>query len=145
MNGRIYMILKDLRSQTWCPIVVITGMVVIFQSHDVLIATAKLLCFGVVMSAAIHATSRSRVWMDDNNESRRGLSSALTRGDDGARRLQHFESAENAAVKQVQIVDWDGYRRIDHDEVARGAMKGKPREKLVGVGRMLDVALPKGS
>lgn len=83
--------------------------------------------------------------MDENAESRRGLSSALVRGHDGAHRLRHLGSAENAAIMQVQIVDWDGYQRIDRDEVARGAMKGKPREKLVDVGRMLDIALPKSS
>lgn len=82
--------------------------------------------------------------MDDNTESRRGLSSASTRGDDGARRLQHLGSAETA-LKKVQIVDWDGYQRIDRHEVAQGAIKGKPREKLVDVERMLDIALPKGS
>lgn len=82
--------------------------------------------------------------MDDNAESR-GLSSVLMGGHDGARRLRHLKSAENAAVKQVQIVDWDGYQRIDRDEVARGVMKGKPREKLVDVGRMLDIAVQKKS
>ena len=66
-------------------------------------------------------------------------------GDDGVHRLRHAKSAENTTVKQVQIVDWNGYQRIDQDEVVRGAMKGKPREKIVDVGRMLDVALSKGS
>lgn len=83
------------------------------------------------------------MWIDDDNESRRGLSSALVKGHDSARLLRHEGNAENAVVKQVQIVDWDGYKRIDRDEVACGAMKGKPREKLVDVGRMLDVALPR--
>lgn len=83
--------------------------------------------------------------MGDNNESRRGLLSALTRGHDDEHRLRRLGGAENAAVQQVQIVDWDGYQRIDRDEIARGAIKGKPREKLVDVGRMLDIALAKGS
>lgn len=81
--------------------------------------------------------------MDGNTESRGGLSSVLVQGHDGARRLRHLKSPVNTPVKEVQIVDWDGYRRIDRDEVARGATKGKPREKLVDIGRMLDIALPR--
>lgn len=37
-------------------------------------------------------------------------------------------------------VDWEGYKRIDEEEVARGCLKGKPREKIVDVAEMLDIA-----
>lgn len=74
--------------------------------------------------------------MDDNTGDRGGLSGVLTEG--------HYISpgnAEKAAdARQIQIVDWDGYQRIDRDEIARGEMKGKPREKLVDIGQMLEIA-----
>lgn len=49
-------------------------------------------------------------------------------------------STGTAGAERVQIVNWDGYRKIDRDEVARGATKGKPREKLVDISQMLKIA-----
>lgn len=49
-------------------------------------------------------------------------------------------STDTAGAKGVQIVDWEGYRKIDRNEVARGATKGKPREKLVDISEMLKIA-----
>lgn len=49
-------------------------------------------------------------------------------------------SSETTGAKNVQIVDWEGYREIDREEVARGALKGKPREKLVDIRQMLEIA-----
>ncbi|CAN0521989.1 unnamed protein product, partial [Scytosiphon promiscuus] len=49
-------------------------------------------------------------------------------------------STGTADAKRVQIVNWDGYRKIDRDEIARGAAKGKPREKLVDISQMLKIA-----
>lgn len=46
----------------------------------------------------------------------------------------------DSARKSVRVVEWDGYKRIDRHEVAHGLLKGKPREKLVEVKKMLDIA-----
>lgn len=54
--------------------------------------------------------------------------------------LGEARSVEETDAKRVQVVDWDGYRGIDCDEVARGAVKGKPREKLVDIREMLEIA-----
>ncbi|XP_066255690.1 NADPH:adrenodoxin oxidoreductase, mitochondrial [Euwallacea similis] len=42
--------------------------------------------------------------------------------------------------KNVQIVNWKDWRKIDQYEVAEGMKVGKPREKIVDVGKMLQVA-----
>lgn len=39
-----------------------------------------------------------------------------------------------------KVVDWEGYKRIDDEEVARGMVKNKPREKVVSIDEMLDIA-----
>jgi hypothetical protein len=41
---------------------------------------------------------------------------------------------------ESSIVDWEGYKAIDAAEVALGAARGKPREKLVTVDDMLQAA-----
>lgn len=64
-----------------------------------------------------------------NTEGRKGLKRLLSRG-----------PSEPRDSEGVQIVDWDGYREIDRDEVTRGKLKGKPREKIVDVAKMLKVA-----
>ncbi len=38
------------------------------------------------------------------------------------------------------FVDWEGYKRIDAEEVRLGVASGKPREKLVNIEDMLAVA-----
>lgn len=85
-------------------------------------------------------SSRGQLALSGNAEGRWGLICALEREKDGAPGLRESGKAHNADGRQVQIVDWNGYQRIDREEVARGAMKGKPREKLVDVGQMLDIA-----
>lgn len=42
--------------------------------------------------------------------------------------------------KNVQIVEWKDWEKIDQYEVSQGAKVGKPREKLVDIGKMLDIA-----
>ncbi len=74
--------------------------------------------------------------MDGNAEDRRGLSGVLT----GEHYISPGNAEKAADARQIQIVDWDGYQRINRDEIARGEMKGKPREKLVDVGQMLEIA-----
>lgn len=54
--------------------------------------------------------------------------------------LRDTENRERTGNKPVQIVDWDGYLGIDRHEVTRGALKGKPRDKLVDVRDMLGIA-----
>lgn len=54
--------------------------------------------------------------------------------------LRDTGNMERTGNKHVQIVDWDGYLGIDRHEVTLGALKGKPREKLVDVRHMLGVA-----
>lgn len=48
--------------------------------------------------------------------------------------------AVDSARRLVRVVEWDGYKRIDRHEVAHGLLKGKPREKLVQVKKMLEIA-----
>lgn len=67
--------------------------------------------------------------MSRSTEGRKGLKRLLSRG-----------LSEPRGSEGVQIVDWDGYREIDRDEVTRGKLKGKPREKIVDVAKMLEVA-----
>ena len=44
------------------------------------------------------------------------------------------------AEKNVKVVSWDGWKRIDAEEQARGRKWGKPREKVVRVDEMLKIA-----
>jgi NADPH-dependent glutamate synthase beta subunit-like oxidoreductase len=48
------------------------------------------------------------------------------------------------ASRGVRAVDWGGWRRLDADEVQRGAAAGKPREKFVEVPSMLQAAAGNG-
>lgn len=43
--------------------------------------------------------------------------------------------------KNVQVIDWRGWERIDKYEQEQGNKIGKPREKIVDIKKMLDVAL----
>ena len=71
---------------------------------------------------------------------RLGLLRVLTAGLGSASKKCEAGSTETAGAERVQVVDWEGYRKIDRDEVARGATKGKPREKLVDITQMLKIA-----
>lgn len=42
--------------------------------------------------------------------------------------------------KNIQVVSWDGWKKIDVEEQARGRKWGKPREKIVDVEEMLKIA-----
>lgn len=42
--------------------------------------------------------------------------------------------------KNVQVVDWKDWEKIDQYEVSQGEKVGKPREKLVDIRKMLDIA-----
>lgn len=42
----------------------------------------------------------------------------------------------------VQLVDWEGWKRIDKFEQEEGKRKGKPREKIVDIKKMLAIASP---
>jgi hypothetical protein len=59
-----------------------------------------------------------------------------------ARRLT-LDVDELCAARGLQIVDLEAYRRIDAVERARGAARGKVRDKLERVADMLAAAFPK--
>lgn len=42
--------------------------------------------------------------------------------------------------KHVQVVEWEGWKKIDEFEVAQGAKVSKPREKVVDIRQMLEIA-----
>ncbi|XP_066149750.1 NADPH:adrenodoxin oxidoreductase, mitochondrial [Euwallacea fornicatus] len=42
--------------------------------------------------------------------------------------------------KNVQIVDWKDWEKIDQYEVIEGMKVGKPREKIIDIGKMLQIA-----
>lgn len=71
---------------------------------------------------------------------RQGLLSVLTGRLGSTSKLREAGSTETAGAERVQVVNWEGYQKIDRDEVARGATKGKPREKLVDISQMLKIA-----
>jgi ferredoxin--NADP+ reductase len=41
--------------------------------------------------------------------------------------------------RRVQVVSFDDWKRLDEVEVARGAQRGAPRDKVVAVDAMIDV------
>lgn len=43
-------------------------------------------------------------------------------------------------TKNVNIVDWEGWKKIDKYEQKEGVIKGKPREKIVDIKQMLNIA-----
>ncbi|CBN76678.1 conserved unknown protein [Ectocarpus siliculosus] len=93
-----------------------------------------------VVAAIVEDVSSKQLALGDKAESRQGLRNMLMGGQDGAPGLR----GSGGTKKKVQVVDWDGYQRINRDEVARGAMKGKPREKFVHVEEMLSIATAVG-
>lgn len=74
-----------------------------------------------------------------NNEGRHGLLRML-KGRSSSAGASSAGKDNPTGTKPLQIVNWDGYQSIDREEVARGVLRGKPREKLVNVDRMLEVA-----
>ncbi len=42
--------------------------------------------------------------------------------------------------RSCDFVDWEGWRKIDSEEIKRGESRGKPREKITSVETMLDIA-----
>lgn len=73
-------------------------------------------------------------------EGRRDLVGLLSGKQDSESGLREPGKEGTTTSKHMQIVDWDGYLGIDRHEVARGALKGKPRDKLVDVRDMLAIA-----
>lgn len=51
-------------------------------------------------------------------------------------------SAISKIINNDQIVDWNGWERIDKYEIEQGQLKGKPREKICSVDKMLEIANP---
>lgn len=42
--------------------------------------------------------------------------------------------------RKIEVVDFKGWEKIDAEEVRRGSAVGKPREKIVSVEEMLEIA-----
>lgn len=42
--------------------------------------------------------------------------------------------------KGIPVVTWDGWKAIDREEVRRGKLKGKPREKIISIEEMIAVS-----
>ncbi|CAM9152248.1 unnamed protein product, partial [Hapterophycus canaliculatus] len=93
-----------------------------------------------VVAAIVEDISSKQSASDGKAHDRQSLASVLKNGHGSAPGLRGSAIAEEADMKRVQIVDWEGYQRIDRDEMERGAVKGKPREKIVDVGQMLTIA-----
>lgn len=36
-------------------------------------------------------------------------------------------------------MDWEGWKKIDKEEIWRGKERGKPREKIVNIEEMVDI------
>jgi ferredoxin--NADP+ reductase len=57
-----------------------------------------------------------------------------------------YASVERSAIdallqeRQVRVVSWEGWRRIDRAERERGKAAGKVREKLIRIGELLEAA-----
>lgn len=92
-----------------------------------------------VVAAIVQDMSEGRLVPNDNAEGRQGLIRMLAseQTSEGASRT---EGGMDSIPKPVRIVNWDGYKGIDRHELASGGSKGKPREKLVDIGQMLEIA-----
>ncbi|KAM3966692.1 NADPH:adrenodoxin oxidoreductase, mitochondrial [Aphomia sociella] len=60
------------------------------------------------------------------------------------------ESSDNGGFEEIRkiclksgnpIVDWKGWERIDKYEIEQGKLRGKPREKVCNIEKMLDIAV----
>ena len=58
-----------------------------------------------------------------------------TAGMEGVRAL-----LEQKGRSHTTMVNWGEYQRIDNEETRRGSESGKPREKIVSVDELLQVA-----
>lgn len=52
-----------------------------------------------------------------------------------------YESLKSLVETRGEVVGWSGWLDIDQVEVEEGSKRGKPREKMVSVKQMLEVAL----
>lgn len=93
------------------------------------------------MPTPVDATREQRLPLEGDVEGRHGLSTFLRKGErTAAADLRDERNGERIVAKPTQIVTWDGYVKIDGEEVKRGAAKGKPREKFVEIQEMLTIA-----
>ncbi|XP_055702093.1 NADPH:adrenodoxin oxidoreductase, mitochondrial [Phlebotomus papatasi] len=51
------------------------------------------------------------------------------------------ETKPGIDLSQKDVVSWNGWEKIDQEEVRRGSKSGKPREKIVNIEEMLKVGL----
>jgi NADPH-dependent glutamate synthase beta subunit-like oxidoreductase len=56
-------------------------------------------------------------------------------GIDGVRSL-----LKSKGITKANLITWDGFRKIDTHEVSAGQTHGKPREKLVHIADMINIA-----
>lgn len=51
-----------------------------------------------------------------------------------------FTAIKNLIEKNTSIVHWDGWQKIDKYEIEQGKLRGKPREKICSVNKMIEIA-----
>ncbi|KAJ0181112.1 hypothetical protein K1T71_003197 [Dendrolimus kikuchii] len=63
---------------------------------------------------------------------------------DDLKNVKHDKRDGFSAISRImnsdQIVDWNGWERINKYEIEQGQSKGKPREKICNVNKMIEVA-----
>ncbi|CAM9106806.1 unnamed protein product [Discosporangium mesarthrocarpum] len=72
----------------------------------------------------------------------KGLLEIIGERDGQAQAMSHGGVFEGSRVqgRAPWVVGWDGYKRIDKEEIARGEKQGKPREKMVNLKELIKVA-----
>ncbi|BES96730.1 NADHypothetical protein adrenodoxin oxidoreductase [Nesidiocoris tenuis] len=83
---------------------------------------------GVILSTMSDAYEQSNLLVED-----------LQKNNSPSRKPGFADIQSKLRSKGVVTVDFDGWRKIDSVEVERGATKGKPREKIVSIDKMLEI------
>lgn len=88
---------------------------------------------GVILTTMSNAFEVASNICKDFNDSKNFLKTDISKeGFDGVKKILD--------VKNVQIVDWQGWEKIDKFETALGVSSGKPREKICDIKKMLEVS-----
>lgn len=88
-------------------------------------------------------SSNGRLHPSVGKRGRLGLEELLRRRIAPSSNTREDSDASTKGMCPSQIVDWEGYQEINQEEVTRGMVLGKPREKIVDVGEMLEIAATK--
>lgn len=88
---------------------------------------------GVILTTMSNAFEVASNICKDFNDSKNFLKTDINKeGFDGIKKILD--------VKNVQIVDWKGWEKIDKYETESGTNLGKPREKLCDIKKMLEIS-----